>query len=66
MLVTALVDIDELLIRNRQAVRCDQVKDVLEPAIGRLAALRDSMRLIQAEINSAWTEGQESAWKDDN
>lgn len=60
MLVSAMIDIEELNLRTRQAmVRSAKVQDVLDPAITRLSILRESLRTIQAEILAAWCEGQD-------
>jgi hypothetical protein len=65
-LVSVLFDIDELILRNRQAMRrTGLVTDVLTPAIERLAQLRESIHSIQAEVREAWVQGQENDWKDD-
>jgi len=60
------MDIDELILRNRQAMRrTGLVNDVLTPAIERLDQLRKSIHSIQADVQAAWSQGQEKDWIDD-
>jgi hypothetical protein len=55
--------IDEIILRTRQAMtRTQLVGDVLEPAIGKLVAMRRSVRNATAELTDAWSEGQAERW----
>lgn len=56
-------DLDEVILRTRQAMRRTAiVVDVLGPAVERLAEIRKSLRVVHAEINEAWSDGQERNW----
>lgn len=63
-LIVLVRDLDEVIIRNRQAVRRTQlVADVLEPGIERLEEIKASILLVHENVNSAWNAGQERDWK---
>ena len=64
-LMGLLVDVDEVILRNQQAMRrTGLVADVLEPAVKRLAEIRDDIRLAQRELGEAWSEAQSRRWSD--
>jgi hypothetical protein len=64
-LVGMLVNIDELILRNQQAMRrSGVVVEVLEPAVKRLERMRHELRLAQKELNAAWVEGQNRKWEE--
>lgn len=63
-LVCMISVVDELLIRNTQAMRRSPVvADVLSPAVDRLSSLRSSLRLVQREIGTYWAEQQTIHWQ---
>jgi len=63
-LVCMISVVDELLIRNTQAIRRSPVvADVLSPAVDRLSSLRSSLRLVQREIGTYWAEQQTIQWQ---
>jgi len=58
-MVSVMADLDEVILRNRQAIRrTDLVKDVLDPALARLAEIQRELRSAQAELKEAWKEGR--------
>ena len=62
-LIGLLRDLDEVILRNRQAVRrTPLVADVLGPGIERLTEIRESLRRVQENVNTAWSQGQERNW----
>ena len=64
-LVGMLRDLDEVILRNRQAVRRTAVvMDVLDPGIDRLVEIRVGLLRLHELIKAAWVEGQESNWKE--
>lgn len=67
MLIHAmLVDVDELAIRNEQAMqRTTLVVPVLEPAVDRLVQLRSSLRTCQRELSEVWADGEAERWMND-
>lgn len=65
MLMSSLSDVNELILRNQQAIRRTPiVRGVLEPAIERLIQLKQSILIAHAELNAAWKAGQEANWHD--
>lgn len=63
-LVGLLRDLDEVILRNQQAIRrTELVADVLAPGIERLVEIRNSLRRVHKTVNTAWAEGQERNWK---
>ena len=64
-LIGLVRDLDEVILRNRQAVcRTTLVADVLEPSIERLNEIRTSLRRVHEEVNIAWAQGQANEWRD--
>jgi ABC-type transporter Mla subunit MlaD len=54
-----LTDLDEVILRNRQAVRrTDLVKDVLDPALARLVGIQHELEEAQDELVQAWRAGR--------
>jgi ABC-type transporter Mla subunit MlaD len=54
-----LTDLDEVILRNKQAVRrTDLVKDVLDPALARLVEIQRELEEAQAELVQAWKAGR--------
>jgi hypothetical protein len=50
--VGALIDIDELILREQQAMRrTELVHDVLAPSVQRLEELRWSLRMAHSELS---------------
>lgn len=57
-------DLDEVILRNRQAIRrTGLVSDVLDPAIARLVEIRSRVRLAKRSMNDAWIDGQNKRWE---
>jgi hypothetical protein len=64
LLVGLTMDVDEIMLRSQQAMRrSDAVADVLAPAVERLRAMRDSLRLAHQELKDLWTEQQTTMWR---
>ena len=62
-MVGLLRDLDEVILRNKQAMRRTAiVVDVLTPAVERLVEIRESLRVVHTEINEVWSSGQERNW----
>ena len=67
VLASAVLAIDEALLRNRQAIRrSNQVGDVLGPAVQRLVDVQADLKLMQAELRAAWKKGQAERWTTDD
>ena len=61
---TSIVEIEEVLLRNKQAIRrTPLVEDVLGPAVVRLNTIRDSLRKSQLAIGEIWNEQQAKRWE---
>lgn len=61
-----VVSVDEILLRNQQAIRRTAVvEDVLGPAVCRLVEIRQDLMTVQQEIHQAWSEEQERRWRSD-
>lgn len=57
-------DLDEVILRNKQAKRrTSLVDDVLDPAIERLIEIRKSVRRAKLAMNENWIEGQARRWE---
>lgn len=64
LLMDMLIDIDELILRNQQAMRrSGVVVDVLTPSTERLAELRRSVTAAQGELSALWHDGQAVRWQ---
>ena len=64
LLFEASLDLDEVALRIRQAIRrSNLVRDVLQPAAECLEEIHQDMRLAQREVKEAWEEGQERKWR---
>ena len=60
---TQLAHINELKLRNRQAIdRTNLVAPVLTPAIERLDQMEHDLRRIQAHMADLWEYGQAARW----
>ncbi len=56
--------LDELVLRNRQAMRRSPlVNDVLEPSNRRIAQLQTDLQALQVELNRIWELGQAEKWR---
>jgi hypothetical protein len=63
-LIILLRDVDEVILRTRQAIRrTPLVSDVLQPSMDRLAEIKDSLCCVQEHINSAWQDGEKVKWE---
>lgn len=61
--IKVLADLDEIILRTRQARRRSAVvQDVLDPAIERLIEMRDELESVQQELQAAWMNGQADKW----
>jgi hypothetical protein len=57
-------DLDEVILRNDQAIRrTSLVSEVLEPAIQRLAQIRKRVRVARSSMSAAWINGQARRWE---
>lgn len=57
-------DLDEVDLRTRQAIRrAPQTKDVLEPALERIAETRQRLSLSRRILAWLWRDGQSRQWK---
>lgn len=66
MLCGMLVNLDECILRNQQAMRrTSLVGEVLEPAVVRMEMLRAELRVVQRELTAAWLMGQAVKWRND-
>jgi len=64
LLVEVSLDLDEVALRIRQAIRrSNLVIDVLQPASERLEEIHQDMRLAHSEIKKVWEEGQVKKWR---
>lgn len=53
-------DLDEVVLRNRQAIRrTSLVEEVLDPALERLKAIRKELDRAQHELKLAWLAGRD-------
>jgi len=63
LLICSIGDIEEIILRNQQAVQHNILADnVLSPAIERLIEMRDDLALAQRELGHVWADGQASRW----
>jgi hypothetical protein len=61
---TALVELEEVLLRNRQAMRrTSLVVEVLDPAITRLESIRANLRQSQLAMAELWKEEEARRWE---
>jgi len=66
LLHAMLTDVDELMVRNQQAMRRTAlVAPVLEPAVDRLHHMRAELRLCQRHLSGVWSDGEAQRWIDD-
>ena len=66
-LSNSLIEIDEVILRNRQALRRSPlVGEVLEPAVERLASIRKRVRSAQRSLGDLWADGQTRRWRRDD
>lgn len=57
--------LDELALRNRQAMRRSPlVSDVLDPSNRRIAKIQTELKALQAELNRIWDIGQSERWQE--
>lgn len=64
LLLTISIDLDEVSLRIRQAIRRTRiVEDVLNPAVERLDQVHDDLQRMQRDLRSSWEEGQRKKWK---
>ena len=64
LLYAMTVDVDELIVRNAQAMdRALCVCPVLEPAQERLSEIRSDIELMQRELHGVWRDGQNVRWQ---
>lgn len=62
-IIALQMDLDELDMRTRQALRrTPVVNDVLGPAVTRLAQMRSSLGYIKTQFDIAWDQEQ-AAWR---
>ena len=67
MLITLMKDVDEVLVRNQQAIRrTGLVDEVLFPAVERLEEMRDNLDLAQRELGIVWKDWQAGRWRSGN
>lgn len=60
----AIEDLDEIIIRNRQAVRRTQlVSDVLNPGIERLVSTQRSLSSVRDDLKAFWSQRQNGNWR---
>lgn len=61
--ISILLDMDEIILRNRQAIRrSPHVRDVLDPAVRRLEQMKHEMEQVKQELSEAWKNGQQDKW----
>jgi hypothetical protein len=60
----ALIDLDEVILRNQQAMRrTGLVVDVLGPALERLTEIRGWAEIAKREMAAAWQENEKTRWE---
>lgn len=63
----AIRDLDEIILRNQQAMRrSTHVHAVLDPALDRLVTVRQAVMAARRELNEYWVEQQKRRWSDDH
>ena len=66
ILLTCAVDLDEVTLRIRQAMRrTPLVGDVLSPALKRLERIHKDLSLMQSTLSKTWTKKQARKWKEE-
>ncbi len=66
LLLTASVDLDEVALRVRQAIRRTRlVADVLDPASERIERVRGDLKLIRQDLSEVWRERNQKKWRGD-
>lgn len=66
LLLCCAVDLDEVALRIRQAVRrTPLVGDVLSPALQRIDRIHADLCQAQIELHLTWNEKQAKKWKED-
>jgi len=64
MLIGLILDVDEVIVRNQQAIRrTGLVDEVLSPAVERLEEMRDNLSLAQRELGIVWKDWQAGRWR---
>jgi hypothetical protein len=64
ILLTCAVDLDEVTLRIRQAMRrTPLVGDVLRPALKRVERIHQDLELAQSELSKTWKEKQARKWR---
>lgn len=57
ILLVTMTDLDELVVRNSQALRRSElVRDLLEPALDRLTVVKASISQAKHELDCLWAE----------
>jgi hypothetical protein len=63
-LVDVLGGLDEIILRNEQAIRrTELVRDVLAPGIERMKQMKGRIDRHREIVKDAWREGQERNWR---
>lgn len=64
MLMTMLIDLDEIKLRVSQAIRrSSSVSDVLEPVIPRLESMTEQVETMQGGMCVIWQEREAVQWQ---
>lgn len=63
LLANMLVDVDELALRTKNAMRRSaEVTDLLGPAVDRIMALQADLIQAQEALKAFWDDGQRRKW----
>lgn len=65
VLLRLMIDVDEVIVRNQQAISGKgSVDNILAPAIERLVEMSDDLHLARDELIQVWTDGQAVRWRE--
>ena len=64
-LLVCAIDLDEVTLRIRQAMRrTSLVSDVLTPALDRLERIHNELKLAQCQLSQKWDQKQKEKWSE--